>query len=207
MSLSTYADLKSAVALWLNRADLTAYIPDLIRLGEQRINYGGDSPYMSVPLRVPAMMTRETGTITSSVIAFPARFLEPVRIVGTSGSITWSLEYVAPERFTEKSGGGGLPTAYTILNNQIETAGTGAAGYVLDYYQAFASLSADSDTNWLLTNAPGVYLYSALIEAAPFLGDTPQLNQWHSMFTAAIASVNRATKYQGGGSLSVKVVK
>lgn len=206
MSIATYGELKTAVASWLNRADLTSYIPDLIRLGEQRIFYGADTPLSSAPLRIPAMQTRATGTITSSAIAFPTRFLEPIRIVGSSGGSDWSLQYVAPERYSEHSNSSGVPTVYTYLNNQIETSGTGAGSYILDYYQAFASLSADSDTNWLLTNAPGVYLYAALVESAPFLGDDTRLNTWLAGMKSAISAVNRSTKTQGGGSLATRVV-
>ena len=206
MSISTYGELKTAVGAWLNRADLTSYIPDFIRLGEQRINYGSDEPFPSTPLRVPAMQTRETGTIASNAIAFPTRFLEPIRIAGSSGGSDWSLMYISPERFSEHSNSSSVPTTYTYLNNQIETSGTGAASYILDYYQAFASLSADADTNWLLANAPGVYLYASLIESAPFLGDLQMLNSWLAMLKSQIAAVNRATKYQGGGSLATRVV-
>ncbi len=205
MSIATYADLKTSVALWLNRADLTAYIPDLIRLGEQRIFYGADTPFPSQPLRIPAMQTQATGTISSNTIAFPTRFLEPIRVAAVSGSVKWSLDYISPNTYSEYEEGSGLPTVYTYLNNTITTGPTGGADYVLDYYQAFASLSADADTNWLLTNAPGVYLYAALIESAPFLGDSAVLNQWLSMLKSSIGAVNRATKYQGGGSLATRV--
>ena len=207
MALDTYGGLKTAVGTWLNRADLTSYIPDFIKLAEQRINYGSDGAYPSTPLRIPAMQTQATGTITSSAISFPTRFLEPIRIVATSGSVSWSLGYMSPERFTEQSNSAGLPTVYTYLNNTIQTAGTGAATYALDYYQAFASLSADADTNWLMTNAPGIYLYASLIEAGPFLGDSSVLQGYAGMLNASIAAVNRATKYQGGGSLATRVVR
>jgi hypothetical protein len=206
MSISTHADLKSAIALWLNRSDLTAYIPDFIRLGETRIFYGSDIPFPSQPLRIPAMQARETGTITAGAIAFPTRFLEPIRIAASSGGSDLSLGYVSPDRYSEQANGSGVPTVYTYLNNEIQTAGTGAASYILDYYQAFAGLAADADTNWLLTNAPGVYLYASLLESAPFLGDSPLLGRWHSMFKAAIGAVNRSTKYQAAGSLATRVV-
>jgi hypothetical protein len=207
MSVSNYGELKSAVGLWLNRADLTAYSPDLIRLGEQRIFYGADDPYPSNPLRIPAMQTQETGTITSSTIAFPTRFLEPIRIAATNGNETWSLVYVAPERYSEQSNSSGLPAAYTYLNNSLMVGGSESASYTLDYYQAFASLSADADYNWVLTNAPGVYLYAALIESAPFLGDPATLNQWVAMFKSSINALNRSTKYLAGGTLATRVVK
>lgn len=205
MSITTFGELKTAVALWLNRPDLTAYIPDFVRLAEQRINYGGAEPHQTQPLRIPAMQTQATGTITASAISFPTRFLEPIRVAATSGGVDWSLQYVAPERYSEHSNSEGVPTVYTYLNNSILTSGTGAASYVLDYYQAFANLSADADTNWLLTNAPGVYLYGTLIESAPFLGDMSMFGSWLSAFKAAIATLNRSTHRQGGGSLATRV--
>ena len=207
MAINTYGTLKTAVATWLNRADLTSYIPDLITLAEQRINYGSDGQYLSQPLRIPAMQARATGTITSSVIAYPTRFLEPIRLVASSGGNSWPLDYAAPYDFTNSTNGSGVPSYYTLLNNQIETAGTGAATYTLDYYQAFSALTADADTNWLLTNAPGVYLYSSLIESAPFLGDGQPMQTWLAMLNSSIAAVNRATKYQGGGALAARVVR
>jgi hypothetical protein len=205
MSLATYGDLKTAVATWLNRSDLTAYVPDLIRLGEQRMFYGGEAPLMTPPLRIPAMQAQETGTITASSIAFPTRFLEPIRLVASSGGESWALQYAAPERFTETANSAAVPSSYTYLANAIKVAGTGAASYTLDYYQAFASLSADADTNWVLTNAPGIYLYASLIEAGPFLKDDGILQRWAGMLSTSIAAVNRATRMQGGGALAVRL--
>ena len=206
MSITTYGELKTAVGTWLNRADLTAYIPDFIRLGEQRIYYGGDDPFPTTPLRVPAMQTRATGTLVASSIAFPTRWLEPIRIKMSSGGSSISLTYTPPERFSEAQNNSSAPSVYTYLNNAIETAGTGASDYTLDYYAAFATLTADADTNWIFTNAPGIYLYAALIESAPFIGDVPMLNGWLTVFKAQIAAVNRATKYQGAGALVTRIV-
>ena len=207
MSISDYGQLKTAVATWLNRSDLSSYIPDFITLAASRIHYGSDGQFPSMPLRIPAMQAQATGTITASTIAFPTRFLEPIRLAASSGSTSWSLTYTPPERFSEASNGTGTPSAYTYLNNSIQTAGTGAATYTLDYYQAFAAFAADADTDWLLANAPQIYLYAALLESAPFLGDIPKLTIWASLLNASISSLNRSTKYQGGGALVTRVVR
>ena len=37
MAITTYAELKSSIANWLNRDDLTAVIPDFIALAEAQI--------------------------------------------------------------------------------------------------------------------------------------------------------------------------
>lgn len=206
MSIATYVDLKNSVASYLNRSDLTSYIPDFIALCERRLWYGGEDPYPSQPVRVPAMQARSTGTITSNAIAFPTRYLEPIRLAGSSGGQNWTITYVSPASYAEASNSTGLPTVYTYLNNEIETAGTGNASYTLDYYQAFASLSADADTNWLLTNAPDVYLFGALLEAAPFVGDATQVSGWYGMFKSGVSSINRASKHQAGGAVVARVI-
>ena len=38
MAITTYAELKSSIANWLNRDDLTSVIPDFISLTEAGIN-------------------------------------------------------------------------------------------------------------------------------------------------------------------------
>lgn len=38
MALNTYSNLKTSIANYLNRSDLTSYIPDFIRLAEVRMN-------------------------------------------------------------------------------------------------------------------------------------------------------------------------
>lgn len=206
MSITTYGELKTAVASYLNRADLTSYIPDFITLGMQRINYGADMPYPSQPLRIPAMQEQATGTISAGSIAFPTGFLEPIRVAVSSNGASWSLGYIPPERFSEVANSTALPVEYTYLDNAIKVPGS-ASSYTLDYYKAFTAFSADADTNWLLTNAPGVLLYAALMESAPFLGADERINGWFGMLKSAISGLNRSTMRQGGGSLQVRVVK
>src|SRR5687767_15309237 len=76
MSISTYAELQTAVANWINRSDLTSYVPDLIMLGEKRI-------YRE--LRIRAMETALSSAISSGVLAVPSDYvdLKSARIDGT----------------------------------------------------------------------------------------------------------------------------
>jgi hypothetical protein len=204
MSISTYGELKTAVGSYLNRSDLTSYIPDFIRLGERRISYGSDAPNPSVPLRIPAMQNQSTGTITNSSISFPTGFLEVIRLKAVSGTNYWTLDYAPPNRFTEVENSSGLPTVYTFINNSIQTAGTGSASYVLDYYKSFTALASDADTNWLLANAPDTYLFAALLESAPFISDLEMINVWAGMYKSTISSLNRSTMKPAGGSMLVR---
>jgi hypothetical protein len=199
MTINTYGTLKTAVASYLNRSDLTTYIPDFITLGSRRIFYGGAAPYESAPLRIPAMQAQDTGSISGGYIAFPTRFVEPIRVSVSEGTNIWSLDYVSPAGFSGELNNPTVANVYTYLNNAIYTAVSAAVSYTLDYYKAFAAFSADADTNWILENAPDLYLYSALIESAPFLGDDTRINAWFSLYRSSVVSLNRSTHKQGGG--------
>lgn len=63
-------------------------------------------------------------------------------------------------------------------------------------YKDFNDLSAQNATNWILTDYPDVYLYGALMEAAPYLAEDERTGVWAQLYGAAVAtlrgSVNNA---------------
>jgi len=48
-----------------------------------------------------------------------------------------------------------------------------------------------NETNWLLTLAPDVYLYGALLEAAPYTQNDNRIQVWGAGFSSALDSLNR----------------
>lgn len=196
MTINTYGTLKTAVSNYLNRSDLSGYIPDLISFGAQRIFYGSGDPYATPPLRVPAMMAQDTGSVAGGYVAFPAEFIELIRIAAVSGARTYKLEYQPLTAFEAES-----PSSanwYTYRDNAIYTGVDASTDYVLDYYQSF-TLTNDTDTDWILTNAPNVYVYASLLEAAPFIGDDPRIAIWLNLYRSTVAGLNRTTARQGSG--------
>jgi hypothetical protein len=73
------------------------------------------------------------------------------------------------------------------------------------YYKKFDPLSAG--VNWLITNAPDVYLYATLLEAAEYIRlDTETKNAWGNSLSGSISTLMSADvgdRY--GSSLTVKV--
>lgn len=196
MSITTYDELKTAVANWLNRSDLTAYIPDFIALGEQRIYYGADDPFPSEPLRIREMQTSADITFSAQSAALPTGFLGMVRLyLDAEPKITPTQ--MTPEAFWRKhsTSVASRPTDYTIEGANIilgpapDSTYTGKALY----YKAFDAVATASPEPWLLTNAPNVYLYAALLEAHPFLMHDERVTIWHGMFRAAVNGLNRAS--------------
>ncbi|MDA0313536.1 MAG: hypothetical protein O3C65_15105 [Proteobacteria bacterium] len=62
------------------------------------------------------------------------------------------------------------------------------------YYKAFTALADDADTNWLLANAPDVYLYGAMLEAMPYLRNDARLPVWAELYAGAVDGLNSVEK-------------
>jgi hypothetical protein len=62
------------------------------------------------------------------------------------------------------------------------------AGYIAEmtYWKKIDGLSPAASSNWLLANAPDVYLFGSLVEAAAYLGDDAHLPQWEARYQSAI---------------------
>lgn len=185
MAIGTYSELKTAIANWLHRSDLTSTIPDFIALAESRLRHD---------IRCRAMEQSATGSLSATTVAFPTRFVEARRVMLNGDPLHYLDPGVWEQQEYRRYG------AFTILaQNFVFPRATG--DYQIDYYQAFAPLSGASDTNWVLTNHPDIYLYSSLVEAALFLHEDPSL--WDAKYTAAKDKLKRA-EWLFGGPLQIR---
>lgn len=189
MSISTFGELKTAVASWLNRTDLTSSIPDFVKLAESNIRRD---------VKTRAHETRATGTLTGETLAFPTRFMEARSLAVEDRP----LEYLSPEAYQHKVDQEYTSQGYyTIIGDDIYVL-NGASGddYVLIYRESLTGFSSDSDTNWLLTNAPEVYLWGACEQGSVFLKDREAAADFNQRYAAAVANLNRSermAKYAG----------
>jgi len=180
MSLSTYSDLQTSIANWLNRSDLTGNIPDFITLAEARI---------ARDLRLRSQVTTATITTTGGIqsAALPDGWLEFENVTVVS-SPDIQLTYVNIQYLDSKFPNNdytGVPRVYSIEGQSILFGPVPDGVYSVStlYYKRLDPLST-TPTNWLLTNHPGIYLWAALAESAPFLNDDQRALTWE-------------TKYQG----------
>jgi hypothetical protein len=187
MAITNNAELQTAIANYLHRADLTAAIPDFISIAESKLNRR---------LRIRAMENLETGTVASA-IALPAGFLAMKALTVTSGGTTYPLTYITPNEIV-----GDTATAryYSIIGDDLyfEPVGAGET-YSLLYYKKFNLVSVGS--NWLISNAPEVYLYASLLEASPYIQDPAKIQVWGTLLEQALAqleSADNADRYGSG---------
>jgi len=184
MALTNYTELKTSIANWLNRSDLTSEIQDdFIKLVEADFNS---------KLRVRAMVTSTDITINSETVALPSGFLQIRDFFILSGSTKYPLRYMTPPQMDQVKGTSqtGLPSSYTILGDNFRFMPKPDATYTgkLNFYKAFTSLSNSNTSNYILASHPSIYLYGALFHAANFLGgiNPQQVQTWQQMYGTAM---------------------
>jgi hypothetical protein len=203
MSISTYAELKAAVADFLNRDDLDSAVDSFIALAEAD---------MGRAIRHWRMEGRSTAEIDTQYSAIPADFMEVIRFYITSND-TQPLELISQNELLDRKRANlntsGTPKFYAITAGEIEVypVPDGTYDAELYYYKRIDALSDSNTTNWLLTYFPDAYLYGALIHSAPYLKDDARIQVWVGLYQNAIASINAEsdkTKF-GGSGLRIKV--
>jgi len=167
MAITTYAELQTAIGDWLNRADLDQKIPDFIRLAESTLND---------VLRSADMVASNTAAITSGRATLPADALEVV-YVQVASTEDEPLEQITPQQLTmlrrTRTRDAANPRFFAIIGRELVVTPSPSASLSMDidYYQRIPALTDSNTTNWLLTDAPHVYLYTSLLHATPFLMD------------------------------------
>ena len=184
MALSTYTELKSTIANWLNRSDLTSEIAgDFIVLAEADFNS---------KLRIRQMHSQTTITIDAETESTPTGFLQVRDFYILSNNDKYAMNYLSQAQMDSIKGTSmsGLPVAYTILGSTFRFTPRPADSYsgILNFYKKFDALSVSNPSNYILTDHPAIYLYGSLFHASNFLGgiDPNQSQQWSQMYQTAL---------------------
>lgn len=165
MPLTNYGELKTSVADWLGRDDLTTRIPDFITLFEAkaRRDYGG------TVLAAKVDLTTTADTSTLAITPAPRSITYLGHADGDDMRQGGIEEIVRMGTFKGKP----IMWAWQVGTGTVRLFPTPDAAYTLSmfYTSSLSGLSSDADTNWLLTNYPDIYLYGALLQARQFLQD------------------------------------
>ena len=180
MSIATYSELKTAIANWCNRDDLTAVIPDFVRLAEVRIKslvkVRGDESEVS--------LTCKAG---SEYLDLPLDFKSPVAL--WMADSREKLPQLMPQSMPFDSNAG-RPAFWIIDGDRIKFNCPADQDYTvaLRYTQAF-ELSDSNYCNAILTAYPDVYLFGSLVEAASYLADERGM-AWEQRLQSAVQAMN-----------------
>lgn len=194
----TYSELQTQIASYLHRTDLAAAIPGFIQLAEGSL-FREISP--------PETEIVATGSTALGYAVLPADFGTLQKLTITSGGVTRALEYIAlPNVGTEVQQ---APGYYTFEAGKLRIYGTSTGQpYTLHYLPNIGALSNTNTTNWLLANAPDLYLYASALEGAKYIRDDQEGIKLQTLVTAAIDSVRRMAERKGvpaAGPLQIKV--
>ena len=199
MAISTYTELKSAIGDFLNRQDLDSVIPTFIALAEADINRS---------VRHWRMEERSSGQQSGGdqYMQIPADWVETIRMHvvgnGTSPINLASIATIADKR-ARKEDEAGVPTLYAHVRGEFELYPTPVEDTDIElvYYKKLDALGDAQASNWLLSEAPDVYLYGSLLHSAPYLADDARLAVWAQMYSAAVQNlIDSGEKAQFSGS-------
>ncbi len=186
MAISTYSDLKTAVADYLARTDLTSKIPDFITFAENRLR-------RDLRIRQMLKLVNAAMTANDSTLSLPSDFLE-MRDIHLNTTPNSALEYLSPNIFYRNADATntGIPKRYTLLASDFQFAPIPDSAYNVRmlYYAAPAYLSDSNTSNVFLANCPDALLYASLGEAEPYIMNDERLATWAALYQRAIDTIN-----------------
>ena len=172
-------DLRTLVFDELKDASRADQWPRMVDMAERQLNQ---------LLRTTWQATTATITVASNTATLPSDYLEMIRV--GDGTRHW----------TEVNNADYSPLgAYTYAIDGATISMTGVDGDIsIRYYAALPSLANDlTATNWLLINAPDVYLYAILRNTVG--GD------YEGMFMRAMSGMKSASDRRRYGNSNVRI--
>lgn len=183
MSIANYSELQTAIAGWLKRSDLTARIPDFIRLAEIRMKSVAD-------IRVLETTIDLVTTAGSATIPTPADFKSPIALwiadINPQEQLTQLLVQSMPFNATPNR-----PQYWCIDDHTIRFQCPANSTYPIKFrYSQLFELSVANPTNYMLDDYPDVYLFGALAEAGDYMFDNKNGQKWNDKFLDAVQRCN-----------------
>ncbi len=179
--ITTYAELVTALdgtSGYLHRTDLTAKIPDFIKLAESKIN-------RKLRLLLGETESTLTATIGSRLMAVPTRFGSPIELWDTTNEPRTKMLFMQPDLLPVTTTNG-ASEYYTVDGAFIATENPADVAYTYTLrYQTKFNLETTS-TNTILDNYPDIYVYGSLLASIPFTRDYKNFDVWSALYNNAI---------------------
>lgn len=170
-----FQTLQANVQSAMGRTDVPSYVYTLTTAGLNR------------DLRILEMQAETTLAASAESVTLPDGCLEIVSMYIDSGGSRSPLTPVTEMSQAVGHDSSGRPAFYAFHNGEITLMPVPDGSYtlVVRYYARLSDLSADADTNDVLTNYPDLYLYAALTHAAVWAQDQEAAGVYNSAYEQA----------------------
>ena len=199
--ITNYSTLKTAVADYLARDDLTSFVPNFIQNAEKKL-------YRTLNLRNEE--TALSVSISSGVAAVPSDF-KALKFAYYDATPSYLLRWTSVNEVYEDYS----DRTYTDYPEVISREGTNFIFGPVSvdgtlkgiYWKKLPVLSDSNTTNWYTSNAPDALLYSALLEAQPFIHNDARVPVWREFYLEAVDTlkVENENAEVSHGSLAQRV--
>jgi hypothetical protein len=195
----TYSELKTNIASYLNRSDLTDQLDIFIDQAEAEINR---------KIRTKDMVKRANAILEGQYLTLPSDWMQAINVEITAGEFRplfqQSIESLDVYRKAIDNTSG-QPIYFAIVDDTLEVAPTPDQNYTvqLTYYAKVSALSDSNTSNFVSNDHPDVYLYGALKHASVFLMEDERARLFSEQFEKAIEEIrmeDEKSKF-GKGSL------
>jgi hypothetical protein len=163
MAIQSYSDLKTSMGKWLKRADLAATMPDFIMFAEQHFDR---------KVKTRARRTNFAVTPSTTTVALPSDWGRVISAQYNGHDIGF---------FPASSDVRKIYCGYQIVGDSlILTVPQLGQKLSIDYYVLIEPLSDTNQSNWLLEDAPDLYLAGSLFEAFSYVRDEQAKGFWQA---------------------------
>ena len=188
-AFADYLDLRFAVGDLVGNRDLSDVMPRLVQMAEAEFNRR---------LRTRKQITEDTLTFTDGAATLPSDFLEMISTFDGYGDQLRGSSIGTTRRE------GTQYNRYSITGSEIVVKGVSGDRDIL-YFAAIPTLTTSPTTsNWLLADAPDVYLYGVSVEAAKHIRDMDAVNTIAPLMDRAISLVETADLRARWGNATVR---
>tara|TARA_B000000609_G_C24174456_1_gene352781 strand:- start:928 stop:1575 length:648 start_codon:yes stop_codon:yes gene_type:complete len=181
----TYDEIKTKVAEYLNRTDLTSQMDMFIDLTESDINK---------VIKHQDLIKRANAVAETQYTQLPSDWSRVINVeLNTSDHTTLlqqSTESLDLKR-TSIDNVSGRPEYFAITDNAIELCPTPDTNYELQltYYANIPELSSTNTTNVVSDKFPDVYIYGCCKHASVFLMEDERVRMFQTLFDKALEEV------------------
>jgi hypothetical protein len=182
--ITNYATLKTAIADYLARDDLTTFIPNFVQNAENKL-------YRALNLRNEE--TALSVSISSGVATVPSDF-KALKFAYFDQSPVSVLQWMPIEdlyrEYPDRTGAS-TPCAISREGSSFVFGEPSADGTLKGIYYAKQDGLETTDLSWYVVNAPEVLLFAALLEATPFIHSDERIPVWQTFLMDALDTLKK----------------